>query len=464
MSREYQSDKIPPQALDVERTVLGSIMIDGEVANTAVSMLSDRCFYSTQNQFIFLAMLALYNRNIPIDALSVADELKKLKRLEQVGAEPYLSELVSSVATSANIEHHCRILDNKRILRELISNGSTIVQDAFEAEDPVVCLEQAQNKIYAIGNIYEAKDTHIHNALVKFTNDIASRKYGELSGISTGFPDIDDLTGGFQNKDLIVIAGRPSSGKTALACAIMLRMARNGAPVAAFSMEMDDRSIASRMVCLDAKINSIHIRKAILSKDEHDRIRLAVNQIHELPIHIDDSFHLNVSKIRSRLRRLISNYGIKIAFIDHWHLMEPDSDMKYLKGAELINERARRLKGLAKDVGIPIVPLAQLSRESDRRIVKSHRPILSDLREGGEQDADLVMFTHRESEYPPQFKGKTAEAVQEARQKWEAEYVGKAEILIAKQRNGPQGRVVLGFEKQYARFYDFSEEKASDDF
>jgi replicative DNA helicase len=458
------SDRIPPQALDVERTVLGSMMLDQEATNTAFDLLSEPCFYSSQNQRVFTAMLALYNRNVPVDLTTVCNELKAKKWLESVGAEPYIAELTTATATAANISHHCKILDNHRILRQLISSGSQIVQDAFEAEDPVVCLEQAQDRIYRIGNVYEAKNTHIHGALVRFTEDMESRRYGELSGLSTGFLDIDDLTGGFQRKDLILIAGRPSSGKTALECAIILRMARAGVPVAAFSMEMDDRSIASRLVCLDAQINSVHIRKAILTKEEHARIDLSTSAISQLPIYIDDSFHLNVSKIRSRLRRMISNYGIQACFIDHWHLMEHDSDMKYLKGAELINERARRLKGLAKDLNIPIIPLAQLSRESDRRIVKSHRPILSDLREGGEQDADIVIFTHRESEYPPQFKGKTEEEVKEKRQKWEAEYVGKAEVIIGKQRNGPTGRVMLGFEKQFARFYDETEQKAQDEF
>jgi replicative DNA helicase len=461
MNEHY--DKIPPQALDVERTVLGSMMIDREAANTAIDMLSEGCFYATQNQRVFVAMRNLYNKSTPIDLITVCHELKDKKWLESVGAEPYLSELNNSVATAANIKHHCQILDNKRILRELISNAATITTDAVEAEDPIACLERSQNKIYSIGNVYEAKNTHIHGALVKFTEDMSSRKYGELSGLSTGFADIDDLTGGFQRKDLILIAGRPSSGKTALECAIILRMARAGIPVGAFSMEMDERSIASRLVCLDARINSVHIRKAILTTEEKAKISLAVNSIHTLPIHIDDSFHLNVSKARSRLRRMISNYGIQACFFDHWHLMEPDHDMKYMKGAELINERARRLKGLAKDLNIPIIALAQLSRESDRRVVKSHRPILSDLREGGEQDADLVMFTHRESEYPPIFKGKTAEAMAEARQKWEAEYLGKAEIIVAKQRNGPQGKIVLGFEKQYARYFDDNDTKATDE-
>jgi replicative DNA helicase len=455
-------EKIPPQALDVERTVLGSMLIDANAVNTAVSILTYQCFYSTQNQRVFTAMMALYEKNQPIDVLTLKDELAGRKWLESVGAEPYISELSSSVATSANIEHHCKILKDKLILRQMIAEGSTMVQDAFECDgDAGKTLETAQDRVYRINSQGSGKETHISRPISEALTEISSRKHGEISGISTGFKWLDAKTAGFQPGDMVLVAGRPGSGKTALECAIMLRQAKMGYPVLGFSMEMGDRSLSKRLICLEAKVDMMSMQLSILDAEEHARIKLAASTISALPIYIDDSRFLTMSRMRGKIRKMIADYGIRIAYIDHWHLIDKDAEMKYLRGHEIITAISRKVKVMAGDFNIPIVPLAQLSRESDRHNLKSHRPNLSDLRDAGEQDADLVIMTHREEFYPPIFKSTKTKTAEEQEAEWKEKYVGKAEVIISKHRNGPTGSNIFGFEKHFARFYDPKEEEST---
>ena len=434
----FSTDKIPPQALEVERTVLGSMLIDQVAADTAMTLLNEDCFYATQNKYIFQCLAAMSEKSIPFDILTLADELKKRSLLEAVGSEPYLSELVSNVATSANIEHHCRILIEKSTLRQLITTAGDITTECFsaEAEAPMV-LDKAMGKVFGISearikNTFES----LNDLLPRTFKDIENYSKGGVQGVPTGFKELDDLTSGLQKGDFVVVAGRPSMGKTAFALSIALHASVVAKyPTAIFSLEMSKAQLAQRMLCGEARIDMHALRSGKLPQRELPKLAIAAGPLAEAPLFIDDTPGITVLELRAKARRLKAKHKLALVIVDYLQLM--DSSIRMENRQQEISQISRSLKGIAKELELPVIALSQLSRAPEQR-GGDHRPQLSDLRESGaiEQDADVVMFVFREEFYAKDDPSKQ----------------GVAEIIIGKQRNGPTGTVNLAFVKQYARF------------
>jgi len=447
-NESFSIDKIPPQALDVERTVLGSMLIDQSAANNAMTVLTEDCFYATQNQRIFNCMATMFDRNVPLDILTVAEELRKKNWLESVGAEPYLSELVSSIATSANIEHHCRILIEKTTLRQLITASAEITTDCFTADnEPQKLLDKAEAKIFAISEARIKKSFEsLGQLLPKTFEEIASYSKGGVQGVPTGFKDLDEMTSGLQKGDLVIVAGRPSMGKTAFILSLAMHasvIAKH--PTAIFSLEMSKAQLAQRMLCAEARINMHLLRSGRLPQRDFPKLSLAAGPLSESPLFIDDTPGITVLELRAKTRRLKKQNGLNLVIIDYLQLM--DSSSRLENRQQEISQISRSLKGLAKELDVPVIALSQLSRAPEQR-GGDHKPQLSDLRESGaiEQDADVVMFVFREEFYNKEDPAKQ----------------GLAEIIIGKQRNGPTGSVMLSFVKDYARFENLASDRVED--
>jgi replicative DNA helicase len=441
-------DKIPPQALDVERTVLGSMLIDSNAANNAMAVLTEDCFYATQNQRVFSCMAQMFEKNIAIDVLTLADALKKKNWLESVGAEPYLSELVSSVATSANVEHHCRILIEKTTLRHLISASAEITTDCFSAEtDAQKLLDRAEEKIFGISEArIKQSFESLGQLLPKTFVEIANYSKGGVQGVPSGFKDLDEMTSGLQKGDLIIVAGRPSMGKTAFCLSIALHSAVIAKyATAIFSLEMSKAQLAQRMLCGEARISMHLLRSGRLPQRDFPKLSLAAGPLSESPLFIDDTPGITVLELRAKARRLKKQHNLSLVIVDYLQLMDSSSPLENRQ--QEISQISRSLKGLAKELDVPVIALSQLSRAPEQR-GGDHRPQLSDLRESGaiEQDADVVMFVFREEFYNKEDPAKQ----------------GIAEIIIGKQRNGPTGTVTLSFVKDYARFENLAAGREGD--
>jgi replicative DNA helicase len=434
----FTTDKIPPQALEVERTVLGSMLIDQNAAVNAMTLLNEDCFYATQNRLIFKCLVAMFEKSIPFDILTLTEELKKRNLLESAGAEPYLSELVSGVATSANIEHHARILLEKSTLRQLISASADITTECFSGEaEAQNILDRAEAKIFGISearikNTFES----IGQLLPKTFEDIAGYSKGGVQGVPTGFRELDELTSGLQKSDLIIVAGRPSMGKTAFALSIAMHSAVTAKyPTAIFSLEMSKSQLAQRMLCAEARINMHSLRSGKLPQRDYPKLSLAAGPLSEAPLFVDDTPGITVLELRAKARRLKAQHNLSFIIVDYLQLM--DSAGRFENRQQEISQISRSLKGIAKELDVPVMALSQLSRAPEQR-GGDHKPQLSDLRESGaiEQDADVVMFVFREELYNKDDPAKQ----------------GVAEIIIGKQRNGPTGTAQLAFVKEYARF------------
>jgi replicative DNA helicase len=441
-------DKIPPQALDVERTVLGSMLIDSNAANNAMAVLTEDCFYATQNQRIFSCMAQMFEKNIALDVLTLADALKKKNWLESVGAEPYLSELVSSVATSANVEHHCRILIEKTTLRHLITASAEITTECFSAEtDAQKLLDRAEEKIFGISEArIKQSFESLGQLLPKTFVEIANYSKGGVQGVPSGFKDLDEMTSGLQKGDLIIVAGRPSMGKTAFCLSIALHSAVIAKHATAiFSLEMSKAQLAQRMLCGEARISMHLLRSGRLPQRDFPKLSLAAGPLSESPLFIDDTPGITVLELRAKARRLKKQHNLSLVIVDYLQLMDSSSPLENRQ--QEISQISRSLKGLAKELDVPVIALSQLSRAPEQR-GGDHRPQLSDLRESGaiEQDADVVMFVFREEFYNKEDPAKQ----------------GIAEIIIGKQRNGPTGTVTLSFVKDYARFENLAAGREGD--
>ncbi len=434
----------PPHALEIEQLVLGAILIDPDSINKAVSVIEKDAFYKPAHQLIFAAMVNLYNEREPVDVSTIFNELMRTKKLDEVGGLAYLSELGNNISSAANIEYHLKILVEKKILRDLISVSHGIANRAYMAEDTALkILDEAESKIFQISET-RSKKTYIDmkravTQTIEYIEVVHNKTAAGVVGVPTGFYDLDDFLGGFQNSDLVILAARPSMGKTALA----LSFARNAAvlhklPVAVFSLEMATTQLVTRLICAEAMIPGQNLRKGRMTADEHSRIAKYGGQLAEAPIYIDDMPGQTVLEIRAKSRRLKAEYGIKLIVIDYLQLMQGHTDTESRERE--ISMISRSLKGLAKDLDIPIIALSQLNRESEKRVDK--RPMLSDLRESGsiEQDADVVMFIHR-----PEYYGKDVDSDGNSLK-------GVAEVIIAKHRNGPVGDVKLKFLHDYTKF------------
>lgn len=451
---------LQPQALDLEKVVLGALMIDRDAFSMVSELLHPETFYEPRNQHIFTAIRTLNLEEKPVDILTVAEELKRMGKLEEVGGAAYIVELSSLAASSANIVYHSKILAQKFLARQLISYASVIETKAFdETQDVDVLMQEAEGKLFELSqkNIrqdYTQIDPVIHQAEELLQE--AYKKDGGLSGLATGFTDLDKITSGLQKSDLIIIAGRPAMGKTSFA----LSMAKNiaidyGEPVAFFSLEMNNVQLINRLISNVCEISGNKILSGQLTDEEWKRFDSRIGQMRGKPLYVDDTPALSVFELRTKARRLVREHGVKLIMIDYLQLMNA-TGMRFNSRQEEVSTISRSLKGLAKELNIPIIALSQLNRSVEQRDqsntnVDGKRPQLSDLRESGaiEQDADLVMFVHR----PEYYRIYEDEHHNDMR--------GKAKIIIAKHRKGKTDDVTLDFKSDYTRFQNASDAAAN---
>ena len=447
MAQNNKNDSLnlQPQALEAEEAVLGSMMIDEDAANKAISILgSNHYFYKDSHKKIFDAMLTLSSESNPIDTVSVSNELKKIKSLKSVGGIYYLTGLVDKVPTSARVETYAEIVKEKGMLRDLITTSHAISKKALDAGDSVgSILDEAEQSIFSLT---EQKDTKIYkhiepilSATVKRMEDIAANP-GSTIGVPSGIIDLDKLTAGFQKGDLVIIAGRPSMGKTALALTIARNAAiENNSGTAIFSLEMSSDQLGQRLLTSEARVDNSHVRRGSLPSGKWKNINIASGKLAQAPLYIDDTPALSILDLRSRARRLKRERNIEMIIVDYLQLMQGPQNSENRQNE--ISQITQSLKALAKELDIPVVALSQLSRAVEQRTKKE--PQLSDLRESGaiEQDADVVIFLYRPSVYD-----KDDESVK-----------GMAHLIVAKQRNGPTGRVRASFIDTYARFDNWTE-------
>ncbi|MBD3393284.1 MAG: replicative DNA helicase [Chitinivibrionales bacterium] len=438
--------KVPPQALDVERTVLGSMLIDSNACDTAMETLTEECFYSTAHRRIFACIEGMIKNTVPVDIVTLAEELKKKDWLESVGSEAYLSELVENVATSANIAYHAKILESKATLRQLISAAAEISTQCFDADaDAHTVIDQAEARIFRISEERASGGFESIRTLVPRTFEDIERysKEGGYHGVLSGFTKLDEMTGGLHKGELVIVAGRPGMGKTAFALSLAAHAAAHEAEkttTAVFSLEMSKEQLVQRMLCAAAKVDMHRLRTGRLKPQEKTQLGIHANPLYEAPIFIDDTPGLNVMEIRAKSRRLKARENLGLVIIDYLQLMS--SVDRAENRQQEISSISRGLKAIAKELSVPVVALSQLSRAVEQR-GGDHRPQLSDLRESGaiEQDADVVMFVFREYNYQ--------------RDNESLKYL--AEIIVGKQRNGPTGAVKLSFMPEYTQFDNLDE-------
>ncbi|MBI5700609.1 replicative DNA helicase [Candidatus Saganbacteria bacterium] len=431
-------ERIPPQNLQAEQSVIGSLLIDKAAIVKAIEILHADSFYRDAHKYIYETILDLFDRGEPVDLVTVGESLRKSNKLDSSGGSGYIADLINSVPTAANIEYYARIVEEKATLRRLIDAGTYIVSEAFDEPDNVdSILDHAEKTIFDIALKRTKEGFHKLDSILTKVLDRIDRLYGKkehITGIPTGYTDLDNLTAGFQNSDLIIIAARPSVGKTAFA----LNMAQNMAikfkiPVAIFSLEMSKDQLAQRMLCSEAEIDAIKLKTATLPDTGWKKLTRALSKLSEAQIYIDDSASITAMEIRAKCRRLKLEKGLGMVMIDYLQLMSGRGRIE--NRVQEISEISRSLKTLARELDLPVIALSQLSRAVEQR--NDRIPRLSDLRESGEieQTADLVMFIHRDDYYNPQ-----------------SERGNIAEIIIAKQRNGPVGTVELVFRKDIAKF------------
>lgn len=436
--------RVPPHSDEAEKSVLGAMMLEKEAVSKAIQYLDYTAFYKESHQTIFKAITNLFNENEPIDQISVIDRLKREKTLERVGGAYYITGLVESTPSAANVEYYAKIVLDKSILRKLITSSTEIQTEAYEARDSAFdILDKAEQKIFALSESrLKTEFKNIVDVLHETFEhiDAIHKKKLHTTGVPTGIIELDNLTSGFQNGDLVVIAGRPGMGKTALA----LTIARNAAveydiPVGFFSLEMADYQLAMRLLCAEAKVDSHLVRIGKLPSNEWAKLSMKTGRLSKAPIYIDDSPALSMMEIRAKARRLKAEYNVQMIVVDYLQLIKGHKAESRLQE---ITEISRNLKALAKEINVPVVALSQLSRAVEQR-TGDHRPQLSDLRESGaiEQDADVVLFVYRPILYAKKSKSESSSIDKR-----------KAEIIVAKQRNGPTDTVNVVFIDKYARF------------
>ena len=431
-------ERLPPQNLEAESAVLGSILIAEDALPVVLEILDSAHFYKEANQKIFSAIVSLYNSNKAIDLITVSDELKRLNFLEEIGGVSYLTSLVNSTPSAANVSHYARIVKEKAILRTLINNATKILSETYQAQgDADQILDRAEKLIFEVrdrrieSQVYPLKDVVKHSIE---TVEKTYQKKAYVTGIPTGFVDFDTKTAGFQSSDFIVIAGRPSMGKSSFAIGIAEYVGVvEKIPLAFFSLEMSKEQLVQRMLCSHAKVELHKVRTGYLATQDWPKLITAAGKLSEAPIFVDDTPAISVLELRAKARRLKSYQDIKLIILDYLQLMRGTGRSENRQ--QEISEISRSLKALAKELNVPVLAVSQLSRAVEARA--DHRPQLSDLRESGaiEQDADLVALLLREEYYNPTEENK-----------------GIAEVIIAKQRQGPTGVIKLAFIKEYTRF------------
>ena len=442
------SERLPPHDIDAEESVNGSLLIDGKAIYEVAVVLQPGDFYSEQNRWIYQACLSLYQRDEAINQITVAQELDRQGKLEKCGGAAYLSHLISIVPTSLDIEHYARIVHRLSVMRQLISAADKISDIGYEADPDVsATLNRAEDILFRLRHERSLDFVHIKQVLDRYFEAPPTPEtegYQPIPYVFSGLTGLDDFLGGFQRSDFIVIAGRPSMGKTSL----VLNIARNagveqGACIALFSLEMFQEALVQRLLASETGVNSRRIRLGLNTEDEEKRIMEAIGKLSEAPIYIDDSPQLRVAEMRSKARRLHYERGIDLVIVDYMQLLQ--GDVRSENRVQEMSYISRSLKALARELNVPVIAVSQLSRAVEWRA--SHIPQLSDLRDSGsiEQDADLVTFIYREEAYYTQDEWR----IQHPEEEYPREM---ADIIIAKHRNGPTGQVKARFRHSLTRF------------
>ena len=439
--------KLPPQNIEAEQSVLGAVLLDNASLNKAIEILAVDDFYKENHRRIYTAMLDLYEKSDAIDLITLTDHLRKKGEIELIGGASYLAVLVNVVPTAANIKYHSKLVHEKAMLRNLINTATEIVTSGYEhTQDVEDLLDSAERNIFAISD-KRIKQSFVNvKEIVKSSFETIEKLYERkemVTGLATGFIDFDEMTSGLQPGDLIIVAGRPGMGKTALSLCIAQNAAiEKKTPVAIFSLEMTKEQLVLRMLCSEARVDAHKLRSGYLGKTDWPKLTTAAGRLSEAPIFIDDSSALSVIEMRAKARRLMAKDGLGLVIVDYLQLMRGRgrSDTR----EQEISEISRSLKALAKELSTPVIAISQLNRAVESR--SDRKPMLADLRESGaiEQDADLIVFVSREEVYNPCTCERDAACTCGRR--------GKAEAVIGKQRNGPVGTVKLAYIDKYTRF------------
>ena len=438
ISIERTLERVPPQNIDAEMAVLGSMLLEEDAIAIAIELMNDDYFYKDAHKKIFAALLHLFELNKAADLITLVDELKKKGQLEEVGGPAYLASLTTIVPTAANVRHYAKIVKEKAILRNLINTATQIVAESYESgQNADQLIDKAERLIFEVtSRKIETKLVPLKEIIkdsIETIDNLYQRK-ANVTGLATGFFELDAMMAGLQNSDLIIVAGRPSMGKSAFVSSIAeyLSIAEK-VPIAVFSLEMSKEQLVQRMLCSHARVDAHKVRTGFLAQQDWPKLTAAAGKLSEAPIYIDDSPAITVLELRAKARRLKAQYDIKMVIVDYLQLMQGPAGSENRQ--QEISEISKSLKALARELKVPLIAVSQLSRAVEGR--SDHRPQLSDLRESGaiEQDADVVMLILREEYYNPTEENK-----------------GMAEVIMAKQRNGPVGSIKVAFVKEYARF------------
>ncbi len=439
-------DRIPPHNLEAEMALLGSVLVDREIMGTVGEIVRPPDFYAHVHETIFAVLLDLFDRGEPLDKITVAESLRTRDQLEKVGGLSYLSALMDTVQTAASAAYYAKIVREKAVLRSLIHAGTQITQLGYEAEEDVdAALDRSEQMVYSI-NERQLNGAFVPiNRLMKDAFDHIDRLFhmrGDRTGVTTGIPDIDAMTTGLQPGNFVIVAARPGMGKTSFALNMAVAAARESKePVAFFSLEMSNSELLQRLICAEARLSMHDLRRGNIKPHQWEDISRAMGSLNELPIFLDDTGGLSITEVRSRCRRLKSTVGLGAVFVDYLQLLRPGVLSKNMNRNEELSEICRTMKVTAKDLGVPIIALAQLNRGVESRNDK--RPMLADLRDSGslEQETDLVAFLFRDGYYNP-----------------EGPEPDVTEFIIAKHRNGPTGTVKLRFQKEFTLFVPYADE------
>ena len=440
-------DRLPPQNIEAEQSVLGAILLENEALPSAMEQLVPDDFYKEAHKKIFRAMLDLYEKNEPIDLITLTERMSGRNELESVGGASYLSAIVNQVPTSANVKYHSKTVKEKAILRNMITTATEIIQMGYTPEisgqDVNELLDLAETKIFGISEkMIKSSYVHVKDVL-KDTIELVDKLYNKkelITGLPTGFTDLDVTTTGFQPGDLVVVGARPGMGKTAFCLNIATHVGIEvKVPVAIFSLEMTKEQLALRMVCSEAEVDSKSVRSGYHSKEDYRKLVNAAGRLAEASIYIDDSFN-SVLEIRAKARRLKAEHGLGLIIVDYLQLMSGVGH--FMQREQVISEISRSMKALAKDLSVPVVLISQLNRSCELR-GEDKSPLIADLRESGaiEQDADTILFLYRDEYYK---KDKSTEK-------------GVAVLDIAKQRNGPTNKFKLTFTDKFTKFKDYTD-------
>jgi replicative DNA helicase len=442
-----------PWSNDAEQAVLGAMLLDQDAALKAAEILDDSMFYKEAHRILFRAMVSLTERNDVIDPVTLREELVKRGDLDRAGGMEYLAALIDVVPTAANVEYHTRIVRDKAVLRRLVEAATEIIQDVYDSKsDSAEVLDNAEHRIFQVAQFRRSEDFSRLKELIWPTMERIEQlqgSHGTVTGVASGFVDLDRLTAGFQRSDLVIIAARPSMGKTSFVLNCVQHAAiEHQVGVGVFSLEMSKEALVQRLLCSEGLVDAQRLRRGALRDDDYPKLARAAGLLGTAPIWIDDSAALTPLAMRSKARRLKAEHDIGMIVVDYLQLMTGPSDIENRQ--QEISYISRSLKALAKELGVPVVALSQLSRAPEQRGGEHRRPQLSDLRESGaiEQDADVVCFIYRQEFYDGTVD-KDGNSIE-----------GLAELIIGKQRNGPTGTVKLYFKKEFTRFDNYTERTA----